>query len=297
MSTLAEAINAGLAASPAPSARHTPGVPDDVREAVRQAQAEADERCAQLTAERDKAREQLRLLGQVFENHGAAMRAAYIEAEIGEGPVAAMQWITNTLVGPGLLPDLEEAQKLGGAQGHFDSEYKGMPDANIGLAARALLPQPTERRLPMETVIDVMCAGEEVAARARAAGFALHIVQRSEASPLPGQRVDVVTAAPLGVRTEARPTRELAAEVAPEWVRNDDDVFTCLMLVGGHSVPREAVTTWTDRQCWEAEDWAIREHLVASDNDEVERASMPEHVRAHPPRPFTGNSVDDLWSN
>jgi len=86
-------------------------------------------------------------------------------------------------------------------------------------------------------------------------------------------------------------------EVAQEWVRNDEAVFTVLMLVGGHDVPREAVTAWTDRQCQEAQDWAIREHLVASDNDEVERVSMPAHVLAHPPRPLSGNSVLDLWAN
>lgn len=33
------------------------------------------------------------------------MQAAYIEMVHGEGPEAAMEWIVNTLDGPGLIPD------------------------------------------------------------------------------------------------------------------------------------------------------------------------------------------------
>ena len=61
------------------------------------------------------------LLGDVISNHCIAMQAALIEECLGEGAEAAMVWISNTLSGPGLLPDLEEARRLGGAQAWFDA--------------------------------------------------------------------------------------------------------------------------------------------------------------------------------
>ena len=91
----------------------------------------------------------------------------------------------------------------------------------------------------------------------------------------------------------ARPTPawESGDPATEAWTRNDDRTFTLLMLCGGHDVPREAVTGWTDQQCEQAEDWASREHLNASDNDDVERVPMPPHVTAHPPKPRAGG----LW--
>lgn len=50
------------------------------------------------------------------------MQAAVIEMDAGRGAVAAMSWIRNTLCGPGLLPDLDEAKALGGAQAWFDAK-------------------------------------------------------------------------------------------------------------------------------------------------------------------------------
>lgn len=63
-----------------------------------------------------------RTYSDVIANHCIAMQAAVIEAHIGKGPDAAMAWIRNTLRGPGLLPDLEQAQALGGAQAWFDAK-------------------------------------------------------------------------------------------------------------------------------------------------------------------------------
>ena len=61
------------------------------------------------------------LFGDVIANHCIAMQAAVIEEVLGEGAEAAMVWISNTLCGPGLLPNLEEALRLGGAQAWFDA--------------------------------------------------------------------------------------------------------------------------------------------------------------------------------
>jgi len=84
--------------------------------------------------------------------------------------------------------------------------------------------------------------------------------------------------------------------VGPEpWTRDDERTFVLINLCGGHEVPRLAVTGWTDAQCQEAEDWAAAEHLAASDNEGVERRSMPLHVMAHPPKPRGG--AGNLWDN
>lgn len=50
-----------------------------------------------------------------------AMRAAVVAAKL-EGPEVGMQWIENTLCGPGHLPDIDEACAIGGAQTLFDKE-------------------------------------------------------------------------------------------------------------------------------------------------------------------------------
>lgn len=88
---------------------------------------------------------------------------------------------------------------------------------------------------------------------------------------------------------------EVAAEEQP-WMRDNERTLLLLLLCGGHDVTEEVISGWTDEQCQQAEDWASREHLAASDNDDVERVPMPPHVRAHPPKPLTGNSVGDLWT-
>jgi hypothetical protein len=80
------------------------------------------------------------------------------------------------------------------------------------------------------------------------------------------------------------------------WVRKEERTLVLLMLVGGHDVTPEAIAGWTDTECQQAEEWAMREHLHASDNDEVERVPMPACVKAHPQqaKPLAAG-VDHLW--
>jgi len=59
------------------------------------------------------------MMGQTIGNHILAMSAAVIAREI-DGPEKAWLWIENTLIGPGLYPDIEEAKALGGAQAWFN---------------------------------------------------------------------------------------------------------------------------------------------------------------------------------
>ena len=81
-----------------------------------------------MTQERDKLKLEIarytRLhesFNHIISNHCTAMQAAVIETEI-NGPEEGMNWIVNTLVGPGLYPDVEEAKAIGGAQAWFDRE-------------------------------------------------------------------------------------------------------------------------------------------------------------------------------
>jgi hypothetical protein len=76
------------------------------------------------------------------------------------------------------------------------------------------------------------------------------------------------------------------------WTRDNARTLCLLLLCGGHDVTEEAISGWTNEQCQQAEDWAAREHLHASDNDDVERLPMPLHVKAHPSKPATNL---DLW--
>ena len=59
--------------------------------------------------------------GDVVNSQVVAMRAAVVAAKL-EGLDVGMQWIANTLCGPGHLPDIEEARALGGAQALWDKE-------------------------------------------------------------------------------------------------------------------------------------------------------------------------------
>lgn len=59
--------------------------------------------------------------GDIVQSQVVAMRAAVVAAKL-EGLDVGMQWIANTLEGPGHLPDLEEARALGGAQALWDKE-------------------------------------------------------------------------------------------------------------------------------------------------------------------------------
>lgn len=70
--------------------------------------------------ELDKAYRRDIMMSQTIHNHILAMSAAVIESELGSAEKALL-WIENTLIGPGLYPDLDEAKALGGAQAWFDA--------------------------------------------------------------------------------------------------------------------------------------------------------------------------------
>lgn len=59
-----------------------------------------------------------------------------------------------------------------------------------------------------------------------------------------------------------------------------DQCVTSLLLTEfeNHESVERAVTDWTPEQRQVAFEWAAREHLHASDNDDVERISCPQHV-------------------
>lgn len=68
-----------------------------------------------------KAERRAIMFGDIVAQHTIAMGAAVVEGHL-TSPEAGMQWIVNTLAGPGHLPDLDEARQLGGAQAWFDAK-------------------------------------------------------------------------------------------------------------------------------------------------------------------------------
>lgn len=77
--------------------------------------------CARLHAEAAKSERRAIAFGDIVNSHVVAMRAAVVAAKL-EGLDVGMQWIANTLCGPGQLPDIDEARALGGAQALWDKE-------------------------------------------------------------------------------------------------------------------------------------------------------------------------------
>ena len=65
--------------------------------------------------------EAFRMLNRSLERQCTAMQAAVAEAIL-SGDKAGMEWIINTLDGPGLLPDIEAVKAAGGAQAWFSAE-------------------------------------------------------------------------------------------------------------------------------------------------------------------------------
>ena len=61
------------------------------------------------------------VFGDIMHRQILAMRAAVADGHL-QSPAHGLQWIVNTLEGPGQLPDLDEARALGGAQAMFDRE-------------------------------------------------------------------------------------------------------------------------------------------------------------------------------
>ena len=74
-----------------------------------------------LQSEANKSERRAVAFGDIVNSHILAMRAAVVAAKL-EGLDVGMQWIANTLCGPGHLPDLDEARALGGAQALWDKE-------------------------------------------------------------------------------------------------------------------------------------------------------------------------------
>ena len=72
-------------------------------------------------ADRDKAERRAVMFGDILSEQIIAMRAAVVAGKL-EGLAVGLQWIVNTLEGPGHIPDLGEACALGGAQALFDKE-------------------------------------------------------------------------------------------------------------------------------------------------------------------------------
>lgn len=113
---LAEAVNktyAGLCQSGG----------DDMAEAWHKAEAEFADAATPdvvlaLISESETRRVLIKEMDLMFGRYILAMRSALIEEEHGNGPVAAMEWIYNSLVGPGQLPPEGETD----AQAYFDRE-------------------------------------------------------------------------------------------------------------------------------------------------------------------------------
>ena len=82
----------------------------------------------ELRAELKRHKAHIRMGNDIITNQCIAMQAALLEQSIGKGDEAALEWISNTLCGPGLLPDDSEAAHLpetptkGPAQAWFDAK-------------------------------------------------------------------------------------------------------------------------------------------------------------------------------
>lgn len=74
-----------------------------------------------LQADATKSERRAITFGDIVAQHTMAMRAACVAWKL-ESAEAGMQWVANTLCGPGHLPDVDAAKELGGAQALFDKE-------------------------------------------------------------------------------------------------------------------------------------------------------------------------------
>ena len=93
------------------------GLPQDGCNSTAQTLAEIQ----RLRTEADKSERRAIVFGDIVHRQILAMRAAVVDAAM-NGPEAGMEWIENTLEGPGHLPDIESAKKEGGAQCMFNRE-------------------------------------------------------------------------------------------------------------------------------------------------------------------------------
>lgn len=80
-----------------------------------------DELVDALAADAAKSERRAIMFGDLMHGQVLAMRAAVVDASL-RGAETGMDWIVNTLEGPGHLPDVDAARELGGAQALFDAE-------------------------------------------------------------------------------------------------------------------------------------------------------------------------------
>lgn len=92
--------------------------------------------------------------GDIVHKQVVAMRAAVVAAKL-ESPEVGIQWIANTLFGPGHYPDIEAARELGGAQALFDKEMAEHE------AFRAAHPAPVADQPSQAPVVQAMKATSE----------------------------------------------------------------------------------------------------------------------------------------
>ena len=102
--------------------------------AEREAHAAEIER---LTAERDSAEKCCSMLSRINNGIILAMQAAWIAHQYGKEPAdSVMEWIANSLDGPGLLPDPGDDGFTTDAQAWFDAQIAERPDDGIVHAAK-----------------------------------------------------------------------------------------------------------------------------------------------------------------
>lgn len=109
-----------------------------LRNAGRRGDDDADkaaDEIERLLAEKAKTLDAVRILNGLFSRNVMAMQAALIDKVL-RGPHEGWAWIINTLEGPGLLPDLDDARKAGGAQAWFDAELAAEEARVAGLGAQ-----------------------------------------------------------------------------------------------------------------------------------------------------------------
>ena len=90
-----------------------------------------------LTAERDSAEKCCSMLSRINNGIILAMQASWIAHQYGKEPAdSVMEWIANSLDGPGLLPDPGDDGFTIDAQAWFDAQIAERPDDGIVRAAK-----------------------------------------------------------------------------------------------------------------------------------------------------------------
>ena len=77
-------------------------------------------------------------LGSIIHDNVVTMQAAYIEWQHGKGAESAMEWIANSLFGPGQIPDEDEPYGKE-AQAYFDANRSNpFPTCHCGRPSHIL---------------------------------------------------------------------------------------------------------------------------------------------------------------